>query len=300
MSILIAFIILIAVFVVATQSVKMLYPHQRGVVIRLGQYSRTLGPGLNLVIPFIETVHKVDIREKVVDIVPQEVITKDNVIVTVDAVVYYEVTDPFKLLFSIQNFTEAVTKLSQTTLRNLIGEMDLDQTLVSREIINRKLREVLDDATDKWGVRVTRVELKRIDPPQDVMSAMHKQMKAEREKRAMILEAEGAKQSAILKAEGEKEAAIKKAEGEAEAIAKVADAKRYEKIALADGEREAIVRVFKAIHEGRPTKELIAIKYLEALAEISKGQSNKIFIPYESSSILGSLGLIKEIFKEKE
>lgn len=209
---------------------------------------------------------------------PLEVIPRDNVVVTVDAVVYYEVTDPFKLLFSIQNFTEAVTKLSQTTLRNLIGEMDLDQTLVSREIINRKPREILNDVTDKWGIKVTRVELKRIDPPEDVMTAMHKQMKTERQKRAMILEVEGAKQSAILKAEGEKEAAIKKAEGEAEAIDRVAEAKKYEKIILAEGDKEAILKVFNAVHEDNPTKEIIAIKYLEELAEISRGRASKIFI----------------------
>jgi regulator of protease activity HflC (stomatin/prohibitin superfamily) len=266
----------------------------------LGKYSRTIHSGLNIILPFIESVRRVDIREQVVDIIPQEVITKDNVVVTVDAVVYYEITDPFRMYYSIRNFAEAVTKLSQTTLRNLIGEMDLDQTLVSRDTINKRLRQVLDVATDKWGVRVTRVELKRIDPPRDVMDAMHKQMKAEREKRAMILEAEGHKQSEILKAEGEKRAAIEKAEGEAEAIRKVADAKKYEKIAIANGEAEAIIQVFDAIHKGKPTKELITLKYLEALRWIAEGKATKIFLPFEASGILSSLGGLKDLFMESK
>lgn len=300
---LLAFLIflIIVIIIFAATSIKMLNPHERGVVIRLGKYSRTLQPGLNIVIPFLEKIIKIDIREQLVDVPEQAVITKDNVVVAVDAVVYYEVTDPFKLIFSVADFQEASTKLAQTTLRNIIGEMDLDQTLVSRDIINRKLRQVLDEATDKWGVRITRVELKRIDPPADVMEAMHKQMKAEREKRAMILEAEGIKQSAILKAEGEKQAAINRAEGEAEAIKKVADAKKYEKITVADGEAQAIIMVYNSIHQGKPTKELIAIKYIEALTEMARGQATKIFFPLESAEILGSLGTVKEIFsKEKE
>jgi regulator of protease activity HflC (stomatin/prohibitin superfamily) len=293
------FFVIFFVILFGLTSVRMLQPNERGIVIRLGKYRRTVGSGITFIIPFFESIKKVDIREQVVDIEPQEVITKDNVVVTVDAIVYYEVTDPFKLYYSIANFKLAVTRLAQTSLRNMIGEMDLDQTLVSREIINKKLRQTLDDATEKWGVKVTRVEIKRIDPPSDVMQAMHRQMKAERDKRAMILEAEGKKQSAILEAEGQREAAIKKAEGEAEAIRKVADARKYEKIAIAEGEGEAIIKVFSAIHQGKPTKDLITLKYLDSLSTIAQGQATKIFLPFEATGILGGLAGIREIFTEE-
>lgn len=297
---LILFVIVFFVVLFGLTSIRMLQPNERGIVIRLGKYRRTVGSGITFLIPFLESIRKVDIREQVVDIEPQEVITKDNVVVTVDAIVYYEVTDPFKLYYGIANFRVAVTRLAQTSLRNMIGEMDLDQTLVSREVINKKLRQTLDDATEKWGVKVTRVEIKRIDPPADVMQAMHRQMKAERDKRAMILEAEGKKQSAILEAEGQREAAIKKAEGQAEAIRKVADAKKYEKIAIAEGEGEAIIKVFSSIHQGKPTKDLITLKYLEALSNIAQGQATKIFLPIEATGILSGLAGIKEIFSEEE
>ncbi len=296
----ILFFLIFFVILFGLTSIRMLQPNERGIVVRLGKYKRTVGSGITFLIPFLETIQKVDIREQVVDIEPQEVITKDNVVVTVDAIVYYEVTDPFKLYYSIANFRLAVTRLAQTSLRNMIGEMDLDQTLVSREIINKKLRQTLDDATEKWGVKVTRVEIKRIDPPSDVMQAMHRQMKAERDKRAMILEAEGKKQSAILEAEGQREAAIKKAEGQAEAIRKVADAKKYEKIAIAEGEGEAIIKVFNSIHQGKPTMDLITLKYLEALSAIAQGQATKIFLPIEATGILSGLAGIKEIFSEEK
>lgn len=295
----ILFVIVFFVVLFGLTSIRMLQPNERGIVVRLGKYRRTVGSGITFLIPFLESIRKVDIREQVVDIEPQEVITKDNVVVTVDAIVYYEVTDPFKLYYSIANFRVAVTRLAQTSLRNMIGEMDLDQTLVSREVINKKLRQTLDDATEKWGVKVTRVEIKRIDPPADVMQAMHRQMKAERDKRAMILEAEGKKQAAILEAEGQREAAIKKAEGQAEAIRKVADAKKYERIAIAEGEGEAIIKVFSSIHQGKPTKDLITLKYLEALSNIAQGQATKIFLPLEATGILSGLAGIKEIFTEE-
>jgi regulator of protease activity HflC (stomatin/prohibitin superfamily) len=231
---------------------------------------------------------KVDMREQVVDVPPQGVITKDNVVVEVDAVVYYEVTDPIKVTYNITDFYVAATKLAQTNLRNLIGDLALDESLTSRELINTKLREILDDATDKWGTRVTRVELQRIEPPKDVTEAMHRQMKAERERRAMILEAEGEKKSAILKAEGQ-----------AEAIKKVADADKYQKLTVAKGEGEAIETVFKAIHDGDPTNDLIAIKYLEALQNIANGQATKIFLPYEASGILSSIAGIGEVLQKE-
>ncbi len=219
---------------------------------------------------------------------PQGVITKDNVVVEVDAVVYHEVTDPVKVTYNVANFYAAATKLAQTNLRNLIGDLALDESLTSREIINTKLREILDDATDKWGTKVTRVELQKIEPPADVTEAMHRQMKAERERRAMILEAEGQKRSAILKAEGE-----------AEAIKKVADADKYQKLTVAQGEAEAIQTVYGAIHDGRPTNDLIAIKYLESLQKIADGKATKVFLPYEASGILSSIARIGEILKEK-
>ena len=218
-------------------------------------------------------------RENVVDVPPQEVITKDNVVVTVDAVVYYEATDPVKLIYNVANFYMAATKLAQTNLRNVIGEMQLDESLTSREKINATLRQILDDATDKWGVRVVRVELQRIEPPVDVTEAMHRQMKAERTRRALILEAEGDKQAAITRAEGSKQAAILEAEGRATAIKEVAEAEKFQRIALAEGEARGIENVFGAIHEGNPTDDLLAMRYLEALPKIANGKATKIFLP---------------------
>ena len=281
-------ILLVVLVAVASAGVRIVRPWQRGLIERLGKYQRTVPSGLTMIFPFLEKMIKVDMREQVVDVPPQGVITKDNVVVEVDAVIYYEVTDPVKVTYNVANFYLAATKLAQTNLRNLVGDLSLDESLTSREVINTKLRQILDDATDKWGVKVTRVELQRIEPPRDVTEAMHRQMKAEREKRAMILEAEGHKQSAILKAEGD-----------AEAIRKVADADRYQKETVAKGEGEAIQTVYKAIHKGDPTNDLIAIRYLETLQRISDGKATKIFLPYEATGILGSIAGIGEILKEK-
>ena len=280
--------LVVLVLIVAARGLKIVRPWQKALIERLGRYQRTADSGLSIIIPFMERMIKVDMREQVVDVPPQGVITKDNVVVEVDAVVYYEVTDPVKVSYNVANFYIAATKLAQTNLRNLIGDLALDESLTSREVINTKLRTVLDDATDKWGTKVTRVELQRIEPPQDETDAMHRQMKAERERRAMILEAEGHKQSAILKAEGQ-----------AEAIKKVADADKYQRLTVAKGEAEAISTVYGAIHEGRPTNDLIAIKYLEALQKIADGKATKIFLPLETSGILGSIGGIAELLKEK-
>jgi regulator of protease activity HflC (stomatin/prohibitin superfamily) len=281
-------IVFVVVMVIAAAGIRIVKPWQKGLIERLGKYKSTRDSGVHLIMPFTDKMTRVDMREQVVDVPPQAVITKDNVAVEVDAVIYYEVTDPVKVEYNVANFYLAVTKLAQTNLRNLVGDMSLDESLTSREVINTKLREILDDATDKWGVKVTRVELQRIEPPRDVTDAMHRQMKAEREKRAMILEAEGHKQSAILKAEGD-----------AEAIKRVADANRYEKLTLAKGEAEAIQRVFQAIHEGNPTNDLIAIKYLESLQKIADGKASKVFLPYEATGILGSIAGIGELLKEK-
>ena len=292
-------VIAVVLFIIVSKGATIIRPYQKGIVERLGRYQRTVDSGLTIIVPFFEKIIKVDMREQVVDVPPQAVITKDNVAVEVDAVVYYEVTDPVKVMYNISNFYIAATKLAQTNLRNLIGDLALDESLTSREKINHALREVLDDATDKWGARVTRVELQRIEPPTDVTQAMHRQMKAERERRAVILEAEGTKTSAILKAEGQKQAQILESEGQAEAIKRVADADKYQKLTVAAGEAQAIETVYGAIHNGRPTNDLIAIKYLEALQKVADGKATKIFLPLESSGILGSIAGIGELFKEK-
>lgn len=279
------FVIAVFVFVVALMGVRIISPYQKGVIQRLGRYQRTAVPGLTIIIPFIDSMLKVDMREQVVDVPPQEVITKDNVVVTVDAIVYFEATDPVKLVYNVADFYSAATKLAQTNLRNVVGEMELDDALTSRERINAKLREVLDDATDKWGVRIVRVEIKRIDPPADVTQAMHRQMKAEREKRAQILESEGLRQAQILKAEGE-----------AESRKLVADGERYKLEAEAAGQANAITIVYNAIAAAQPDDKLIAIQYMEALKAMADGRSAKLFIPYEASGILGALGGIRELF----
>ncbi|NLD75962.1 MAG: SPFH/Band 7/PHB domain protein [Acidimicrobiales bacterium] len=294
-------------FIFAASAIKIVQPYQRGVKERLGKYQETLDPGLRVIIPFIDKIRMVDMREQVVDVPPQEVITSDNVIVSVDAVVYYEPTDPQRLVYNIANFILAVTKLAQTNLRNVVGDMQLDQALTSRDKINLDLRQILDDATDKWGVRVVRVEIQRIDPPPDVMHAMHEQMKAERTRRAVVLEADGRREAAVTTAEGDKAAAVLRAEGErqrqilqaqgdAEATRQLAEAERFRQLTVAEGEARAITTVYQAIHAGDPSPDLLAIKYLEALGRIANGQATKIFLPADFSSGLGALGAVAELF----
>ncbi|HPB45198.1 MAG TPA: SPFH domain-containing protein [Microthrixaceae bacterium] len=298
---------LLLVFLVST--IKIVRPYQRGVVERLGRYHGTVEPGMRIIYPFIDKLRYVDMREQVIDVPPQEVITADNVVVSVDAVVYYEPTDPQRLIYNVANFILAVTKLAQTNLRNLIGDLQLDQALTSRDSINMSLRSILDDATDTWGVRVKRVEIQRIDPPVDVMSAMHEQMKAERTRRATVTTAEGERQAQITRAEGERQAAILRAEavreqqrleaeGQATAIKELADAERYKQIAEADGEADAIRAIYNAIHEGNPTNDLLAIRYLDTLAKMSNGRATKIFLPADLSSGLSLLGSLGEMFRD--
>ena len=300
-------VIAFVVFIGAASSVKIVHPYQQGIVEQLGKYKQTAGPGLKMIFPVIQSLLKVDMREQVVDVPPQEVITKDNVTVTVDAVIYYEPTDAQRLVYNVANFIMAITKLAQTNLRNVIGEMTLDSALTSRDNVNTAIREVLDDATDKWGVRVVRVEIQRIDPPGDVMDAMHEQMKAERNRRAVVLEADGEREAAVTVAEGQKQRvilaaeaikqeAILTAEGEAKAIEEVANAERYRLQTVADGEASAVRSVYQAIHDGDPTPDLLAIKYLEALGTVADGRATKIFLPAEMSSTMGSLGAIAELF----
>ncbi|MCY3539548.1 MAG: SPFH/Band 7/PHB domain protein [bacterium] len=291
-------VIALAVLLIAATGFRIVRPFEQGLIEFLGRYQKTVEPGLRFVIPFVQRILKVDMREQVVDVPPQEVITKDNVVVTVDAVIYFEATDPVKLKYAVGNFILAITKLAQTNLRNVVGDLQLDEALVSRELINSKLRQILDDATDKWGTRVVRVEIQRIEPPPDVADAMHRQMKAERDRRAVVTEAEGQKRSAILQAEGIKQSAILKAEGEAEAIKRVADADKYQKLTVAEGEGQAIERVFQAIHTGDPTPDLIAIRYLEALQGIANGTATKVFLPLDTSGLLGSVAAIGELLRE--
>jgi len=293
-------VIAFVLFAFAASGIKIVRPYQKGIVEQLGRYKATVEPGLKLIIPFIQNLTRVDMREQVIDVPPQEVITKDNVTVTVDAVIYFEPTDAQRLIYNVANFILAVTKLAQTNLRNVIGDMTLDNALTSRDNVNVSLREVLDDATDKWGVRVVRVEIQRIDPPADVMHAMHEQMKAERNRRAVVLEADGTREAAITRAEGQKQSvilaseavrqqAILEAEGEADAIRAVADA-----------EAAAIRSVYGAIHDGDPTPDLLAVKYLEALGTVADGRATKIFLPADMSATLGSLGAIAELFTGDE
>lgn len=279
--------LVVLVIIFGTKALRIIRPFEKGLVERLGKFVRTEDSGLAFIFPVIETIRKVDVRERVIDVPPQEVITKDNVLVTVDAVIYFQITDPFKVTYNVEHFEIAALKLAQTNLRNVIGDMLLDQTLTSRNRINEQLRSVLDEATDKWGVKVTRVELQKIDPPQDITEAMGRQMKAERTKRAVILDAEGVKQAAVLRADGEKQAEVLRAEGN-----------RQAKILVAQGEAQAIENVYGAIHKGRPTNDLVAIKYLEALQKIADGRATKIFMPLETTGVMGSIAGIGELFKK--
>jgi regulator of protease activity HflC (stomatin/prohibitin superfamily) len=289
------FILLLVIYVAL--AIKIVQQHEKGLVERFGRYHKTVDPGLHLIVPFVERMRRVDMREQVVDVPPQEVITRDNVVVTVDAVVYYQATDPVKLKYNVSNFILAATKLAQTNLRNVIGDMDLDQALTSRETINTELRDILDAASDVWGTRVVRVEIQRIDPPADVTQAMHRQMKAERDRRAIVTEAEGEKRSQILRAEGVKESKILEAEGEAGAIREVAEAERFRLETVAEGEGKAIERVFGAIHTGDPTPDLLAVRYLETLQGLGDGQATKIFLPIETAGVMGSVAAIGEMLQ---
>jgi len=262
------------------RTIRIIPQARAGVVERLGRYSRTLTPGLAIVVPFIDRVRDmIDLREQVVSFPPQPVITEDNLVVNIDTVIYFQVTDPKAATYEIANYIQAIEQLTVTTLRNVIGGIDLEETLTSRDQINGQLRGVLDEATGKWGIRVNRVELKAIDPPGTIKDAMEKQLRAERDKRAAILTAEGVKQSQILTAEGEKQSAILKAEGQREA-----------QILQAEGQAKAIDTIFDAIHAGNPDPQLLAYQYLQVLPQIAQGESNKVWIiPSEVTQALGQL-----------
>ena len=249
---------------------------------------------------YIKERTKIDLRESVYDFPRQTVITKDNVSISINALLYFQIIEPKSAVYEIQNLPDAIEKLTQTTLRNLVGQLDLDETLVSRDKINNELRAILDEATNKWGVKVNRVELQDIIPPSDIQSAMEKQMKAERDRRAAILEAEGLKKSAILKAEGQKEAAINQAEGEKQAAILKAEGIAQARVIEADAEKEAIGRIITAFADkGKPDQYLVAMKYLETMQSITSGENNKIvYMPYEATGILSSIDGIKEMFNK--
>jgi regulator of protease activity HflC (stomatin/prohibitin superfamily) len=287
----------ILLFIIALKAIRIVRPYQRGVVELLGRFRHTVDPGLRMIVPFVERIILVDMREQVTDVPPQEVITSDNVVVSVDAVIYFEATDPQRLVYNIANFQLAITKLAQTNLRNVIGDMELDAALTSRETINTKLREILDDATDKWGTRVVRVEIQRIDPPPDVVASMHHQMKAERDRRAVVTEALGVREAAVTRAEGEKQAAILEAEGRGQAIERIATAEKIRQATVAEGEAAAVRSVFAAIHEGDATNDVLALKYMDALRAIADGQATKIFLPTEMGGLFGAIGGLAELLK---
>jgi regulator of protease activity HflC (stomatin/prohibitin superfamily) len=275
-------LLLVALFVliVLARTVRIVPQARAGVVERLGRYSRTITPGLVIVVPFVDRVRDmVDLREQVVSFAPQPVITEDNLVVSIDTVIYFQVTDPKAATYEIADYIQGIEQLTVTTLRNVIGGFDLEETLTSRDQINGQLRGVLDEATGKWGIRVNRVELKAIDPPATIKDAMEKQLRADRDKRAAILTAEGVKQSQILTAEGEKQSAILRAEGQ-----------RQSQILQAEGQSKAIETVFQAIHEGNADPKLLAYQYLQVLPQIAQGESNKIWIiPSEFQQALGQL-----------
>jgi len=288
----IAGLVVLLVIVSVLRSVRIVPQARAGIVERLGRYNRTLDAGLKILIPFIDKVRPlIDLREQVVSFPPQPVITEDNLVVSIDTVLYFQVTDPKAATYEIANFIQGIEQLTVTTLRNVIGGLDLEQTLTSREEINRALRLVLDEATGKWGIRVNRVELKAIDPPHSIQDSMEKQMRADRDKRASILTAEGTRQSSILTAEGEKQAAILRAQGDREGQILRAQADREARILRAEGEGQAISTVFEAIHAGVPDQALLSYQYLQMLPQIAQGSANKVWIvPSELGKALEGLG----------
>src|SRR3954471_6783042 len=299
------FLLLVLLVVITLLRTVRIVPQARaGIVERFGKYRATLPAGLNIVVPFADRLrYMIDLREQVVSFPPQPVITEDNLVVSIDTVIYFQVTDAVSATYEIANYIQAVEQLTMTTLRNIVGGMTLEQTLTSREDINAGLRTVLDEATGKWGIRVNRVEIKGIDPPPSIKDAMEKQMRAGRDKRAVVLTAAGQRQSSILTAEGNKQSAILNAEGQREALILAAEADRQARILRAQGEGQAIQTVFQAIHDGQPDQSLLAYQYLQMLPKIAEGDANKVWIvPSEIGRALeglgSSLGAIPGIPKE--
>ena len=306
-------LVLLAVIIVS-KSITIVSQSETMIIERLGRYQATLKPGVNIIVPFIDKAktivtmrngrylytNTIDLREQVYDFDKQNVITKDNVQTQINALLYFQIVDPFKAVYEINNLPNAIEKLTQTTLRNIIGELELDETLTSRDTINTKLRAVLDDATNKWGIKVNRVELQDITPPQTVLQAMEKQMQAERNKRAEILNSEGEKQSAILKSEGEKMATINRAEADKQREILNAEGLAAAKIKQAEAEVRAIELITEAVGKStNPANYLLAQKYIQMMREVAEGDKTKtVYLPYEATNLLGSIGGIKDLFKE--
>lgn len=309
------FLIAVAIFVIIVlkKSLVIISQSETKIVERLGKYFATLKPGINVIIPFIDQPKTIvtlrhgryvysdviDLREQVYDFPKQNVITKDNVQTEINALLYFQIMDPFKAVYEINNLPNAIEKLTQTTLRNIIGELELDQTLTSRDTINTKLRAVLDEATDKWGVKVNRVELQDITPPESVLQAMEKQMQAERNKRATILTSEGQKAAAILKSEGEKTAIINKAEADKQMAILAAEGEAQARIRKAEAEAIAIQKITDAVGQStNPANYLLAQKYIAMMQDLADGDKTKtVYLPYEATNLLGSIGGIKDLFK---
>ena len=293
-------IILLLLLFIAIKSIKIVRQAEVYIIERLGRFHKIADAGLTIIIPFVDHVRSVvSLKEQTLDVPPQGVITEDNVTMTIDTVVFYQITDPAKAVYEIQSLRRGIEYLAITTIRDIVGKMDLDSTFSSRDLINNQLRVLLNEATSKWGCKVNRVEVKDITPPADIRDAMEKQMNAERNKRAAILQAEGEKQAAITLAEGQKQAAILQAEadkeaqirraaGEAEAIQKIAEAKAKE-----------VKMIYDAIKKADPDEKLVQLKSLEALKEVANGEANKVFIPFEATNALSSLGALKEVVKDK-
>ncbi|HEY8500921.1 MAG TPA: stomatin-like protein [Clostridia bacterium] len=303
-----ALIVLVFIIIILIiQNIRVVPQAHAYVIERLGAYKETWQVGLHIKIPLIDKIaNRVSLKERVLDFAPQPVITKDNVTMQIDTVVYFQITDPKMYTYGVEHPMSAIENLTATTLRNIIGDLELDETLTSRDLINAKMRAILDEATDPWGIKVNRVELKNIIPPSDIQNAMEKQMRAERERREAILRAEGEKRSAILVAEGQKESAILEAEAEKAAAILRAEAKKEAQIREAEGEAEAILKVQKATAEGirminevAPSKEVIAIRSLDALVQVGNGQSTKIIIPSEIQNIASLVTSVTELAKEK-
>ena len=293
-------IFLLIVLIIAFKSIKIVRQDEVYIIERLGKFHKIADAGLTIIIPFVDHVRSVvSLKEQTMDIPPQGVITEDNVTITIDTVVFYQITDPAKAVYEIQSLRRGIEYLAITTIRDIVGKMSLDSTFSSRDMINNELRVLLDEATDKWGCKVNRVEIKDINPPADIRDAMEKQMNAERNKRAAILQAEGEKQAAITLAEGQKQAAILQAEADKEAKIRIAagEAEAIREVAVAKAQE--IQMIYDSIKKSNPDDKLIQLKSLEALQEIAKGDANKVFIPFEATNTLSSLGAIKEVIKDK-
>ena len=294
-------VILVIIAIIAFKSIKVVNQSEVYIIERLGKYYKTAEAGLTLILPFIDRVSSVVLlKELTMDIPPQGVITKDNVTINIDTVVFYQITDPEKSVYEIANLKKGIEYLAITTIRDIVGKMDLDETFGSRDNINFQLRSILDEATDKWGCKINRVEIKDINPPADIRDAMEKQMNAERNKRALILEAEAQKQSDITVAQGKKEAAILEAEAESEAKIRRAAGEAKAIKEVAEAKAKEIAMVYSAIKDANPDDKLVQLKSLEALKEVANGDANKIFIPFEATSALSSLGAVKDVLTDKK